>query len=102
VRAVIAQSFSRIHKANLINVGILPLEFIHQEDLARFSSGDRLRIRNLTKSLRQGGELPLENVTKGYLVETRLDLTPRLKEILLSGGLLSYTRERHKLDSRED
>ena len=102
VKAVIAQSFARIHKANLINVGILPLEFVRQEDLARFSSGDRLRIRNLTKSLRQGGELPLENVTKGYLVETRLDLTPRLKEILLSGGLLSYTRERHKLDSRED
>jgi aconitate hydratase len=102
VKAVIAQSFARIHKANLINVGILPLEFVRQEDLVRFSSGDRLRIRNLTKSLRQGGELPLENVTKGYLVETRLDLTPRLKEILLSGGLLSYTRERHKLDSRED
>ena len=102
VKAVIAQSFARIHKANLINVGILPLEFVRQEDLARFSSGDRLRIRNLTKSLRQGEELPLENVTKGYLVETRLDLTPRLKEILLSGGLLSYTRERHKLDSRED
>jgi aconitate hydratase len=101
LRAVIAQSFARIHRANLINVGILPLEFVREQDLARFSPGDTLRIRNLTKLIRQGYELPLENVTKGFVVETRLELTPRLREILLSGGLLSYTRERHTPDPRE-
>jgi aconitate hydratase len=101
IRAVIAQSFARIHRANLINVGILPLEFLRQQDLVRFSAGDTLRIGNLTNLLRQGSELPLENVTKGFVIQTRLELTPRLKQILLSGGLLSYTRERHKPEPHE-
>jgi len=91
---VIAQSFSRIHKANLINFGILPLEFLHEEDLERFSPGDRLRIRNLIPQVKEGETLPLENVTRDFVVETRLNLSSRLREILLAGGLLAYRREK--------
>jgi len=97
IRGVIAQSFSRIHKANLINFGILPLEFVHEEDLNRFSPGDRLRIENLIPVVQEGRTLPLENVTREFVVETRLDLSSRLREILLAGGLLAYTREKGKL-----
>jgi len=96
VRAVITESYARIHRANLINFGILPLEFVHKEDLKRFSAGDQLRIRNLITLLGEGRKFPLENVTQGFVVETRLDLSPRLREILLAGGLLAYIREKGK------
>jgi aconitate hydratase len=92
IRGVIAQSFSRIHKANLVNFGILALELAHDEDLARFSAGDRLRIKNLIQLLQQGKSPLLENTSKGFVVETRLDLSSRLREILLAGGLLAYSR----------
>jgi len=97
VKAVIAKSLERIHTANLINFGILPLEFVHKEDLIRFSPGDQLRMRNLITLVREGRKLPLENVTQGFVVETRLDLSSRLREILLAGGLLAYIREKSKL-----
>ena len=97
IRAVITESYARIHRANLINFGILPLEFVHKEDLRRFSPGNRLRMRNLITLVREGRKLPLENVTRGFVVETRLDLSSRLREILLAGGLLAYIREKDKL-----
>ncbi len=93
VRAVIAQSFARIHKANLINFGILPLEFVQDEELSLLSTGDRLRIKNLTRLLIEGGDMPLENITQGLVVNMRMDISARLKEILLEGGLLAYTRK---------
>jgi aconitate hydratase len=92
VRAVIAQSFSRIHKANLTNFGILPLEFVVEEDLGRFAMGDLLRLEDLIESLREGRELILENMSKGFTARLRLDLSPRFREILLSGGLLNHAR----------
>jgi len=96
VQGVVAQSFSRIHQANLINFGILPLKFVNEEDLKRFSLGDQLRMSNLIHLLQKGKNLPLENVTQGFTVETCLGLSPRLREILLAGGLLTYTREKGK------
>jgi aconitate hydratase len=94
IRGVIVQSFSRIHKANLVNFGILPLEFVHEEDLDRFSPGDRLHIENVIPHVREGKGLPVENTTQGFTVEARLDLSPRLREVLLAGGLLAYSREK--------
>jgi aconitate hydratase len=98
IRAVIALSFARIHRANLINFGILPLEFVNEEDLARFSPGDRLRISNLRNLLREGAIIPLENTTQGFVIGTRLELSRRLTEVILAGGLLAYTREKGKRD----
>jgi len=96
VRAVVAQSFARIHRANLINFGILPLEFIHQEDLDRLSLGDCLRIKDLRGLVAQGEVIPVENLTQGFTINTRLDLSPRLREVILAGGLLEYIRENHE------
>jgi hypothetical protein len=53
-------------------------------------------MRNLITLLGEGRKFPLENVTQGFVVETRLDLSPRLREILLAGGLLAYIREKGK------
>jgi len=100
VRAVITESYARIHRANLINFGILPLELVHKKDLNRFSPGDRLCIRNLIQLLAEGRKLPVENVTQRFMVETRLDLSARLREILLAGGLLAYIREKSRTGPR--
>ena len=94
IQAVIAQSFSRIHKANLTNFGILPLEFMRAEDLSRFETGDRLRLNNLIQVLREKDFAALENVTQGFHVQLRLDLSQRVREIILSGGLLAHIRKR--------
>ncbi|NIQ88341.1 MAG: aconitate hydratase, partial [Deltaproteobacteria bacterium] len=72
--------------------GILPLEFVREEDLDRFSPGDRLRMENVIHHVREGKGLPVENTTQGFTAETRLDLSPRLREIVLAGGLLAYSR----------
>jgi aconitate hydratase len=96
IRAVVARSFARIHKANLINFGILPLEFAHERDQDRFSPGDRLRIENLVPLIREGKSLSLMNATRGFAAKTRLEISARQREILLAGGLLAYSREKDK------
>jgi aconitate hydratase len=90
IRAVIARSFARIHRANLINYGILPLEFANEKDLRHFSLGDRLRLSNVVSRIKEGKPLSLENMTRGFVVETCLNLSPRLREIMIAGGLLSH------------
>ena len=80
----------------IINFGILPLEFVHEDDLKRFSPGDQLRIESLIDLLAEGKMIPLENVTQKFVVETRLDLSQRLREVIFAGGLLEYIRESEK------
>ena len=92
VRAVIVESFARIHKSNLINFGILPLELVNPADRAALKAGDRLRIADIGSLIRQGATVPILNVTQGRRIETRLAITPRLARILLAGGLLAYTK----------
>jgi aconitate hydratase len=92
VKAVIAKSIERIHKANLINFGIIPLTFVHEADYDRIDAGDELKIEDLYKALKQGGSLTLKNITKGLDIELHHDLTSRQLDILLAGGLLNYTR----------
>ncbi len=92
IRAVIAESFARIHKSNLINFGILPLELARPADRSRFRPGDRLRLADLGLSIKNGSVITIENVSRAESVEARLDVTPRLARIILAGGLLAYTR----------
>lgn len=94
VRGILALSFSRIHRSNLINYGILPLELASQKDLSRFSKGDLLRISNVKKILRDGKKLLLENLTKKFMMEIDIDLSTRMREMLLAGGLLPYIRNK--------
>jgi aconitate hydratase len=92
VRAVLARSFARIHRANLINWGIVPLEFEAPADYAAVEQGDRLRIEGLRTRLVAGEPLSAVNERTGARFVVRCPLTQREREILLAGGLLAYTR----------
>ncbi|KAB2953315.1 aconitate hydratase [Heliorestis acidaminivorans] len=92
VKAVITQSFARIHRANLINFGILPLTFVNESDLDKISQGDELEIVDVTTKLGQEEALEIRNVTTGETFSVRPDLTARQIAIIKAGGLLNYTR----------
>jgi aconitate hydratase len=92
IRAVIAESFARIHKSNLINFGILPLELTNPADRPGFRAGDKLRLADLKSLISRSSVVPVRNLTQGRTVQTKLDVTPRLARVLLAGGLLAYSR----------
>ncbi|MBQ8623404.1 MAG: aconitate hydratase [Oscillospiraceae bacterium] len=92
VKAVLVKSFARIHRANLVNAGILPLEFVNPADYDLISLNDELVIDGLRATVANGGEVKILNKTNGKEVVCRCELTERNKEIILSGGLLNYTK----------
>jgi aconitate hydratase len=94
VKAVIAKSIERIHKANLINFGILPLTFKDSADYNKVKQGDRLQIQDIRRRVKQGETLICKNITENVQFEVEYDLTERQKEILLAGGTLEYIRKR--------
>lgn len=94
LQAVIVRSIARIHRANLINFGILPLTFESPEDYDTVDQGDKLVISELLSKVASGGGiLSVENNSKRKTFNVRLDITPREAELLKAGGLLPYTRE---------
>jgi aconitate hydratase len=93
IKAILARSYARIHRSNLINFGILPLTFKDQGECERIEQGDRLRISNLRNGLRVNGFLKIENLTQKRTFEVSHGLNQREVEILRAGGLLNYTRE---------
>lgn len=96
VKAVIAKSIARIHKDNLVNYGILPLILKDYEDYNKISQGDKILFNNLREQV-LSGEVVAKNVNTNEEIRLYLDLSDRQKEILLSGGLLNYTREKNKI-----
>ena len=96
IRAVIAKSFARIHMANLINFGIVPLTFADPDDYDRLGEGDTLRIADFRGAAGSRDTVMLTDDTTGREVLLRLDFTERQREILLAGGLLHYTKERNR------
>lgn len=92
IRAVLAQSFARIHRANLINFGILPLTFVNKEDLDRLQAKSVIKLASLNQAIRSSEPFALliDNDSKPILV--RHDLSQRQAEILLAGGLLNATK----------
>ena len=92
IRCVIAKSFARIHVANLINAGILPLTFADPADYDKLSEGDTLRITNIATAM-DSGEFILKDETAKLSIPLNATLTQRQKEILMAGGLLNYTKE---------
>jgi len=93
VKAVIARSFARIHRSNLINFGILPLVFTVPQDYLGLNQDDQLRMVDIHQGLERG-ELVVENITQNYSFTARIQLTAREKEILRAGGLLNYTKQK--------
>lgn len=91
IRAVVTKSFARIHVANLINAGILPLTFKNEEDYALFDQGGKLTISGILTGMNSGTVTMTDE--KGHSAELNCVLTERQKAILLAGGLLAYTKE---------
>ncbi|MBE6530263.1 MAG: aconitate hydratase [Ruminococcaceae bacterium] len=91
VRAVIAKSFARIHAANLINAGILPLTFSNPADYDKLNQGDCLTLNDLKKGMKEG-KIMLTNEKTGETIPLVCSYTDRQREILLAGGLLAYTK----------
>jgi len=93
IHAVIAKSYARIHRSNLINFGILPLKFSKSEDYEKIEKGDRLLLEDIKRPLKEKQYYKIYNVTKNYYFEVSSDFNEREKDILLSGGLLPYTKK---------
>ncbi len=94
IQAVIAKSFARIHRSNLINFGIMPLIFDDPNDYDRVSRTDRLVVPQVSSSLDDDQKYFVENQTQGITFVVKSNLNEREKEIIKSGGLLPYTKER--------
>ncbi len=93
VKAVVVKSFARIHRANLINAGILPLTFVNEEDYDNISEGDELSLPDVRQLIADGKEeLILVNKTNGKEMKVLCELSYRTRDIILAGGLLDYTR----------
>jgi aconitate hydratase len=99
IKAIVAKSYARIHRSNLINFGILPLIFQDPDDFQRVQQGDQLRITHLRDGLGASDGLRIENVTQQNVFEVLHGLNRREIEILLAGGLLNYTREHFRVRS---
>ncbi len=93
IKAVVVKSFARIHVANLINAGILPLTFKNEADYDKLSLGDELCLPDVRNRLINGEPVVLENRTTGETVELCHTFSERQIAMLLAGGLLDYTRE---------
>jgi aconitate hydratase len=91
IRGVLVKSFARIHRANLINWGVLPLEFVDPVDYDAIAAGDRLRIADIPGGL-AAGTVAVEDETAGRRIAARCVLTEREQTILLAGGRLAHTR----------
>ncbi len=89
VKVVLAKSVERIHAANLINFGILQLNFVSDADYDRIADGDELAVDQIHEQVATGS-VKVRNVTQGYEFNTTCAYTPRQREIVLGGGLLNY------------
>lgn len=97
VKAVITNSFARIHVANLVNAGILPFTFKNENDYDKINQGDELELPQIREKLKNNDSIILKNITKGEEYELNSDhLSERQRDMLLCGGLLDYTREMNK------
>ena len=92
VRAKMAKSFARIHKANLCNFGILPLTFKDAKDYDRFDKGSRVVLPKVRMHVEKGDtEIPVQ--IDDHTIVTRLEVSDRQRRNLLAGGALNYVRQ---------
>ncbi|MBQ8641118.1 MAG: aconitate hydratase [Clostridia bacterium] len=96
IKAVLVKSFARIHRANLLNAGIMPLEFVSEADYDTIEAGDILAIEGLRDAVKTGRNIVVINKTKGTEIPVKCELSSRMRDILLAGGLLDYTRNQGK------
>jgi aconitate hydratase len=90
VRAVIAKSYARIHRKNLINFGILPLIFSNEGDYDAIDQGDELEIENVHEQVRSNQPITVKNVIKGGSFQVVHNFSEREREEVLAGGIIPY------------
>lgn len=94
IKAVLVKSFARIHRANLINAGILPLTFVNEADYDKINQGDEIVLADVRADIEADmSKLTVVNKTTGVEIPVLCELTGRTKDIILAGGLLDYTKE---------
>ncbi|MFN7064854.1 MAG: aconitate hydratase [Aquificaceae bacterium] len=98
VRAIIAKSFARIHHANLVNFGIIPLEFVDKEDYNKFSLDDEIELPEVIERLKAGREIVVINRTTGEEIVCKYNLTPKQIFLLLAGGLLNWIKKKQRVE----
>jgi len=96
VKAVIAKSLERIHTANLINFGIIPLTFKNEKDYDKIEQGDELQIPKIREIIKKNDVLKVKDITKNFEFEVEYNLSDRQKEIILAGGTLAYMKNKAK------
>lgn len=99
VKGVIGKSFARIHKANLINSGIIPMEFLNKEDYEKMSFNDELEMNDVLEGIDKG-ILRVNNITKGSTFEVKVKVSDIEKEVLKAGGKLNHINSKLKAVSK--
>jgi len=94
IKAVIVKSFARIHRANLINFGIIPLMFADSNDYEKIENADILEIKNLIEGIKNNQWYEVKNLTKDFVFYVKSNLNSKEKELILEGGLLPYVRKK--------
>ena len=102
VKIVLAKSFARIHKANLVNVGILPIMFFDESDYEKIDESDVIIIKRLKDSMLNNEMIVIENVTKNLEIKAKYDLDDSQIKIILAGGKLNYIKETIFNDIQKD
>jgi aconitate hydratase len=95
VKAVLAKSYARIHRSNLVNFGILPLVFSNERDWNGIDRDDVLVVTDVHESVKKGKELRLFNQTKNKEIQVKCPLTEHERAVLLCGGLINYMLKQH-------
>ncbi len=96
VKGVIAKSFARIHMANLINSGIIPMTFENEADYDSIALNDDLAIENAIEQVKKADTIVVKNLTKNTQFNAKVTLSDRQVQMILAGGLLNFTREQSK------
>ena len=96
IKAVFAKSFARIHKANLINSGILPLVLENPGDYLDIGAFDEIEIKDIKEQIRRGNKITAVNKTSGKKIPLILEVTERERDILLWGGYINYMKSRRE------
>lgn len=92
IKGVIAKSFARIHMANLINSGIVPMTFENEADYDTIDMNDELTIENAIDQVKKAGTVIVRNLTKNREIKVRVSLSDRQVQMILAGGLLNFTK----------
>ena len=92
IKGVIAKSFARIHMANLINSGIIPMTFENEADYDTIDMNDELTIENAVAQVKKAGTVIVKNLTKNREIKVKVSLSDRQVQMILAGGLLNFTK----------